>query len=453
MSAQQSVRLRLFSLNCWGIRYLSRHCSQRYQMIAELLDREHHDIALLQEVWSEKDYLYLKRTLATSHPFTHYFRSGVIGSGLAVFSKHRIQDALLYQYSLNGYPYMIHHGDWFGGKAVGLVILNVCGMRAHIYVTHLHAEYCRMNDTYLPHRTVQAWELLNFIRHTSADADLVILGGDLNMHPQDLGMRLLRTHSGLRDCYTETDTFDGCEDGITLIADNTFTKKKDLLPFEKGIRIDYILMKGSNSVCVKCESMSTTKGSVPDKPFPYSDHESLTSQLLVQHTEGMDRTRERHTDSSNTGAPVRELVEVVSEARGVVKEGFRQTERLQLMAMCLLAVGLAFLLLPATTLPWLSHHSHCVVSYSLLGLLGALGLAMVAAGALLYVLFTAQLKALRGTEASMKLASANLQERDGGCLTDEGGDEDEAGMLPSTPPNPPRGDARSQQPTPLDCEE
>ncbi len=87
------------------------------------------------------------------------------------------------------------------------------------------------------------------------------------MHPQDLGNRLLRSHTGLRDCYTETDTFDvsalpvspvcpvfiqiitlccsrqGCEDGHTLIADNHFTMKQDLIPFEKGIRIDYILMK------------------------------------------------------------------------------------------------------------------------------------------------------------------------------------------------------------------
>lgn len=37
------------------------------------------------------------------------FCSGVIGSGLAIFSKHRIQDALLYRYSLNGYPYMVSH--------------------------------------------------------------------------------------------------------------------------------------------------------------------------------------------------------------------------------------------------------------------------------------------------------------------------------------------------------
>ena len=27
------------------------------------------------------------------------------------------------------------------------------------------------------------------------------------MHPQDLGTRLLRASTGLRDCYTETDAF------------------------------------------------------------------------------------------------------------------------------------------------------------------------------------------------------------------------------------------------------
>lgn len=37
----------------------------------------------------------------------------------------------------------------------------------------------------------------------------------------------------------------GCEDGMTLIADNPFIRKKELRPFEKGIRIDYILFKVS----------------------------------------------------------------------------------------------------------------------------------------------------------------------------------------------------------------
>lgn len=35
----------------------------------------------------------------------------------------------------------------------------------------------------------------------------------------------------------------GNENGITLISDNPFIKKKELAPFEKGIRIDYILFK------------------------------------------------------------------------------------------------------------------------------------------------------------------------------------------------------------------
>lgn len=46
------------------------------------------------------------------------------------------------------------------------------------------------------------------ISHTSAGADVVILGGDLNMHPQDLGNRLLRTSTGLRDSYLEAPKFD-----------------------------------------------------------------------------------------------------------------------------------------------------------------------------------------------------------------------------------------------------
>lgn len=46
------------------------------------------------------------------------------------------------------------------------------------------------------------------IRHTSRGADLVILGGDFNTHSQDLGCRLLRTYTGLRDSYAETETFD-----------------------------------------------------------------------------------------------------------------------------------------------------------------------------------------------------------------------------------------------------
>ncbi|XP_059397068.1 sphingomyelin phosphodiesterase 2-like [Carassius carassius] len=403
MSAERSDTLRIFSLNCWGIRFFSQLCTERYEMIGELLGREQHDVALLQEVWSERDFLFLKRKLSSSHPYTHYFKSRVIGSGLAVFSKHRIQDALLHQFSLNGYPHMLHHGDWFGGKAVGLVIVDIFGLKAHVYVTHLHAEYSRAQDEYLPHRTVQSWELLQFVRHTSCGADLVVLGGDLNMHPQDLGNRLLRSHTGLRDCYTETDTFDGCEDGHTLIADNHFSKKQDLIPFEKGIRIDYILMKGSQRVSMKCESLSTTKGPVADKPFPYSDHEALTAELALLRSEDS----RQHGDSDGEDAlAVSEQMDVVAEARAVVKEGLCKTEALRDKARHLMLSALLLLLLPLA-LAFLP--CSCSCSFSTLGLLGAVCMSLLLSGALLYLLFTTHIKVLKETEDQMMLTSNDLQ--------------------------------------------
>lgn len=84
MANTDSVNVRVLSLNCWsvavvcsdsscivftvlihvckhtvsilsvsfyrGIRYLSKHCLQRYAMIGDMLCKEEHDVVLLQEV-------------------------------------------------------------------------------------------------------------------------------------------------------------------------------------------------------------------------------------------------------------------------------------------------------------------------------------------------------------------------------------------------------------------
>lgn len=418
MANTDSVNVRVLSLNCWGIRYLSKHCLQRYAMIGDMLCREEHDIVLLQEVWSEKDYLSLKKKLACCHPHSHYFKSGVIGSGLAIFSKHRIHDTFLFRYSLNGYPYMAHHGDWFGGKAVGMAVLSIGSLTANVYVTHLHAEYCRDKDSYLPHRVVQAWELQQFIRHTSAGADVVILGGDLNMHPQDLGNRLLRSYTGLKDSYLETAKFDGCEDGITLIADNPFINKKELCPFEKGIRIDYILFKGSPKTDVYCDFMSTTNGSVPDHPFPYSDHEALTAGFRLEtHTPtetGSDR-QPKNQDSAAVMSSVKvaELVDIVTEARTEVKVGLHCAERMRYTATRTGVMGLALLFveLAIAAVPWLALGAEQPFPRTSFYLLAALCFAILLTTFLLYIFYTMELKSLQGAEDQMRLAVGSLQEK------------------------------------------
>ncbi|XP_054906436.1 sphingomyelin phosphodiesterase 2 [Poeciliopsis prolifica] len=440
MANTDCVNVRVFSLNCWGIHYLSKHCSQRYQMIGEMLCKEQHDIVLLQEVWSEKDFLYLKVKLASTHPHSHYFKSGVIGSGLAIFAKHRIHDTFLYRYSLNGYPYMAHHGDWFGGKAVGMAILNIAGLTANVYVTHLHAEYSREKDSYLSHRVVQAWELQQFIRHTSTGADVVIVGGDLNMHPQDLGCRLLMSYTGLKDSYIETAKFDGCENGMTLIADNLFISKNELIPFEKGIRIDYILFKGSSTTKIYCDFMSTTKGSVPGHPLPYSDHEALTAELrLESHVPaqaGSDKTQDSPTEK------LAELVDTLTEARTEVKVGLHCAERMRytsartgVMGLALLVLELAIAAVPCFALG--AEQPFPRISFYLLA---ALCFAILLTTFLLYIFYTMELKSLQGAEDQMRLAVGSLQEK-------------LRGFPVAQPHDAPQKSPEGQQPSALDSEE
>ncbi|NXD00979.1 NSMA phosphodiesterase, partial [Certhia familiaris] len=409
MEREPTLRLRIFDLNCWAIRYLSKRRQERVRHIGDTLCQEGFDLVLLQEVWSEQDYSDLKGKLAGCYPFSHYFRSGVIGSGLCIFSRFPILDTLLYQYSLNGYPYMLQHGDWFCGKSVGLP-----GSRAGVGVgvtapllscsLQLHAEYCRDKDAYLPHRLVQAWELAQFIRHTSKAADVVLLGGDLNMHPEDVGIRLLRGWTGLRDAFAEATHFEGCKNGCTLVPDNCFTNKSEMLPFPLGIRIDYILYKAISSFTVKCEELKTTTGPAPGVDIPFSDHEAVMATLHIQ--------RQEQPAGATLGTADLALADVVTEARTEVGVGLRAAQRQRYSWGRMAVLALLLLLLQATaalgTLAGLgTEQPFPKLSFCLLAFL-ALGVLILATG--LHLFHTMEVKMLHGTEDQMRMALQALQE-------------------------------------------
>ena len=63
--------------------------------------------------------------------------SGMIGSGTCIFSKHSIIETFYQKYSVNGYAHKIQHGDWFGGKGVGLARILVGKLHVNVYVTHV----------------------------------------------------------------------------------------------------------------------------------------------------------------------------------------------------------------------------------------------------------------------------------------------------------------------------
>lgn len=105
-------------------------------------------------------------------------------------------------------------------------------------------------------------------------------------------------------------------------------------------------------------------------------------------------------------------MEVVAEARALVKEGLCQTEALRDKAMHLMFGALLLLLLPLAMafLP-----CSCSCSFSTLGLLGAVCMVLLLSGALLYLLFTTHIKVLKETEDQMMLTSNDLQTKLTGC--------------------------------------
>ena len=76
---------------------------------------------------------------------------GIIGTGTCVLSKVPIVDAVFHEFSMNGYPHQVHikrhlenmrridvnfhkilHGDWFAGKGLGVVTLDLKGLNVHV---------------------------------------------------------------------------------------------------------------------------------------------------------------------------------------------------------------------------------------------------------------------------------------------------------------------------------
>ncbi|KAK6050059.1 endonuclease/exonuclease/phosphatase family protein [Cooperia oncophora] len=191
--SSSGVELSVLTLNVWCLPQPwpvgSKDRKYRLKKLADAILEEKYDIVGLQEIWSNNDYLDMAERLSSAFRYHHYFHSGFTGSGVCVFSRYPIVSTLTHRYSLNGFAHHIHRGDWFGGKVVGLVEIEVGEIRVNFYTTHLHAEYNRENDLYLPHRTSQSFELSQFVRHTSHGADVVIVVGDFNMEPDDLGFR------------------------------------------------------------------------------------------------------------------------------------------------------------------------------------------------------------------------------------------------------------------------
>ncbi|OAD62358.1 Putative neutral sphingomyelinase [Eufriesea mexicana] len=251
------VSINILTLNCWGIPYISQNRSARMTAIAEKLATENYDIICLQEVWSINDFKMIRAKTQEQLPYSHYFYSGVVGSGICILSRFPIKDVIYHKWPLNGYIHKIHHADWFGGKGVGLCRLQIHNMNINVYIVHLHAEYDRHNDEYIAHRVLQAFDTAQFIRMTYGGADSVILGGDLNTEPQDLAYRIICGVAGLTDACSNSSS----NLGTNNCANNSYTSSKLARTLPEGKQVT--------------DFRHPFPKRIPYKDFSYSDHEAV----------------------------------------------------------------------------------------------------------------------------------------------------------------------------------
>lgn len=163
-----------------------------------------YDIVCLQELWVYAEYRQFRDDVEGTFPYSRFFHTGALGSGLAVFSKFPILESQALPYHLSGLPSHPVDGDFFVNKAAARVVVNVPGIgECEVWDTHMHAAGESGPETRQAHRISQAWQLSSECRKAVRGGRYVFCMGDFNSQPFSVPIALMKNHGGLKDSFRE----------------------------------------------------------------------------------------------------------------------------------------------------------------------------------------------------------------------------------------------------------
>ncbi|WRT65579.1 uncharacterized protein IL334_002524 [Kwoniella shivajii] len=194
--------LKVFSFNVWGLAIISKDRAERIKAIAEYLSTSNYDIVCLQELWIYKDYEIVREQLLSNLPFSRFFHTGALGSGLAIFTRFPLISAQALPYSLSGSPAQAIAGDFFVKKAAAnVVVIHPILGEIEIWNTHMHAAGEHAPDTRQAHRISQSWQLANNIKSGAAKGRYILAMGDFNSQPWSIPIAMMRNHANMNDSF------------------------------------------------------------------------------------------------------------------------------------------------------------------------------------------------------------------------------------------------------------
>lgn len=189
--------LRIVTLNCWGIPFVSHQKNRRISAIIETIKNSNWDVVALQEVWLAGDQEKIRSQTGYEYSMVFKGRGRLLGSGLMILSRFKILDHDFHSFKVTGFPHRVLEGDFHASKGVGYALLQTPLGEVPLFVTHLIAKYSRRHehDTNRVFRMAQVLELLFYIRRMATPKGF-ILCGDLNAMDQDLEVEALYALAG-----------------------------------------------------------------------------------------------------------------------------------------------------------------------------------------------------------------------------------------------------------------
>jgi hypothetical protein len=141
-SDQPPPKIRILSLNCWGLKFIAKLRNERLEEIGNQIAAAdpRPDIVGLQECWTQQDYNVIREKTNHFLPYGKFYHSGIFGGGLAILSRWPLEDSNMVRYPLNGRPAAFYRGDWFVGKGVACARIRIGPGRkdiAEVFCTHV----------------------------------------------------------------------------------------------------------------------------------------------------------------------------------------------------------------------------------------------------------------------------------------------------------------------------